>query len=329
MKTDRKSKDMTELLSVRDISRAADLLLQGEIVAFPTETVYGLGACIFMPDAVQKIFLAKGRPSDNPLIAHISNLSQLTSIAQNIPEDFFLLYQAFFPGPLTVVLKKTDAVPSLVSAGLDTIALRMPNHPIALAIIEKVGQPIVAPSANISGRPSSTAFEHVLHDFDGKIAAVVEGPSSEIGIESTVISLLGDVPTILRPGHITKQQIESVLKKPVRMAHVDKSCIGPVASPGMKYRHYAPDAPVKPFFSKKELLDYVGSAPSMARLLLSSFPLVEIKCCEYFSLSAKTLYAALRKADAQGFSEVLVLCDDSVIHDIALMNRLSRAAEIH
>lgn len=325
MKTD--TTGTTELLSSSDISRAAELLLQGEILAFPTETVYGLGALIFLPSAIEKIFIAKGRPSDNPLIAHISNLSQLTKIAKNIPDDFFLLYKAFFPGPLTVVLQKTDEVPSLVSAGLDSIALRMPSHPLALALIEKVGQPLVAPSANISGKPSSTEFNHVLHDFDGKISAIVKGDSSEIGIESTVISLLGDVPTILRPGHITKDQIQSVLKKPVAIASSDKT-EGPVLSPGMKYKHYAPDAPVQLFYSKEDLLEYLKVAPIASRMLLSSSPLGEIDSCEFFPLSAKTLYATLRRADAKGFSEVLVYCDKVITDDKALMNRLSRSAEI-
>ena len=326
MKTDTTS--TTEILSSSDISRAAELLLQGEIVAFPTETVYGLGACVFLPSAIEKIFIAKGRPSDNPLIAHISNLSQLTRIAKNIPDDFFLLYKAFFPGPLTVVLQKTDEVPSLVSAGLNSIALRMPSHPLALALIEKVGQPLVAPSANISGKPSSTEFTHVLHDFDGKISAIVNGPSSEIGIESTVISLLGDIPTILRPGHITKDQIQSVLKKTVAIASSDKTD-GPVVSPGMKYKHCAPEARVQLFYAKEDLLEYLKVTPSVYRMLLASSPLTEIKSCEVFSLSAKTLYAMLRKADAEGFSEVLVYCDEVIMHDRALMNRLSRSAEIH
>ena len=319
--------EITKKLSADETSQAAELLLQGKIVAFPTETVYGLGACIFLPEAIKKIFLAKGRPADNPLIAHVSNFSQIEEITQNIPNDFLPLYNAFFPGPLSIVLEKAEKVPSIVSGGINTIAFRMPNHPIALAIIEKVGQPIVAPSANISGKPSSTQFSHVLDDFDGKIGAIVEGSSSEIGIESTVISLINNTPIILRPGHITKEAIEAVLNKKVALTNNDKLSNSPVSSPGMKYRHYAPNAPTKLFFSKKELVNYLNSNPNPSRLLLSPSPLSEAKGCNHFPLSPKTLYAGLRKADSDGFSEVLILCNDSIANDQALMNRLFRATE--
>lgn len=318
----------TELLQEDQLERAAELLKQGEIVSFPTETVYGLGACIFSPKACEKIFIAKGRPCDNPLIAHISHFAQVEQIAKNLPEDFFLLYEAFFPGPLTVVLEKTEAVPSIVSAGLQSIAFRMPSHPTALKLIELVGEPLVAPSANLSGRPSSTDYRHVEHDFQGKIAAIVQGTSSEIGIESTVISLLGNQPVILRPGHITKQQIEKVLGKEVDVAKMNEKHSGPVLSPGMKYRHYAPEAKVFLFRSLHEIKEHVEKSPSFTkRLILSSEPNSSIKDCAYFPLSAKTLYAALRQADAERASEVLVLLNEKTLHNLALMNRLIKAAE--
>lgn len=319
----------TELFKEDELERAAELLKQGEIVSFPTETVYGLGACIFLPQAIEKIFIAKGRPSDNPLIAHINHFSQVEQIAKNIPEDFYLLYKAFFPGPLTVVLEKTDAVPSIVSAGLPSIAFRMPAHPIALKLIELVGQPLVAPSANLSGKPSSTDYKHVQHDFEGKIAAIVQGSSSEIGIESTVISLLGEKPVILRPGHITKEQIEKILGKEVGLAKMSKEHSGPVMSPGMKYRHYAPEAKVLLFYSLKEVEDHLEKSAFLAKRLFlsSSEPIKHIKDCAYFPLSAKTLYAALRHADAEKVSEVLVLVDGDILHNSALMNRLVKAAE--
>jgi len=317
----------TEILSEESIDRAAELLQEGEIVAFPTETVFGLGAAIFSPEAVAKIFLAKGRPSDNPLIAHISDLAQVEMIAQNIPEDFHLLAKAFFPGPLTVVLEKTDRVPSIVSGGLNTVAFRMPSHPVARKLIALIGQPIVAPSANISGKPSSTQLSHVLHDFNRKIAAIIEGVSSEIGIESTVISLMENVPIILRPGHITKEDIEKVLGKKVRVADSSKKISGPVSSPGMKYRHYAPTAPLKLFFTNDDLLVHLSKGPTGKRILLSPFVVEEAKSCIYAKLSTKNLYAALREADLQAVDEVLVFCDESAQKDAALMNRILKAAE--
>ncbi|MCX6990943.1 MAG: L-threonylcarbamoyladenylate synthase [Chlamydiae bacterium] len=318
---------LTEILSEESLDRAVELLQQGEIVAFPTETVFGLGAPIFSPEAIAKIFLAKGRPSDNPLIAHISDLSQVEMIAQNVPEDFHLLAKAFFPGPLTVVLEKTDRVPSIVSGGLNTVAFRMPSHPVARNLISLLGQPIVAPSANISGKPSSTSLAHVLHDFNGKIAAIIEGVSSEIGIESTVISLMENIPIILRPGHITKEEIEKVLGKEVRVADCSKKISGPVSSPGMKYRHYAPVAPLKLFFTKDDLLSHLENEPACKRLLLSPCVVEELKHCLYTTLSAKNLYAALRQADSEVVDEVLVFCDDTTQKDAALMNRILKAAE--
>jgi L-threonylcarbamoyladenylate synthase len=317
----------TEILSEESIDRGAELLQAGEIVAFPTETVFGLGAAIFSPEAVAKIFLAKGRPSDNPLIAHISDLKQVEMIVQNIPEDFHLLAKAFFPGPLTVVLEKTDRVPSIVSGGLNTVAFRMPSHPVALKLITLLGQPIVAPSANISGKPSSTSLSHVLHDFKGKIAAIIGGVSSEIGIESTVISLMEKVPIILRPGHITKEEIEKVLGKEVRVADYRKKIAGPVSSPGMKYRHYAPSAPVKLFFSKEEVLSHLEKTPFCKRILLAPSLLQECKDCIYTALSTKNLYAALRQADTESVDEVLVFCDGITQKNVALMNRILKAAE--
>ena len=207
--------DATERLSPDQLQRAADLLKAGHLVAFPTETVYGLGAPIFSPEAIQSIFKVKGRPADNPLIAHVSSVEQVSRIALEIPEAFYRLAEVFFPGPLTVVLKRRPDVPSIVSAGLETIAVRMPSHPIALKLISLVDEPLVAPSANLSGMPSSTQAEHVLDDFDGKIAAVVDGGKTEIGIESTVINLLGETPILLRPGSISKEALEKVLGYPI------------------------------------------------------------------------------------------------------------------
>lgn len=289
------------IFSPQEIQEAAELLKKGELVAFPTETVYGLGAPAFQPLAVAKIFETKGRPADNPLIVHLSNLEQLKRVAVDIPPDFYKLAAKFFPGPLTVVLKRHPSVPSLVSAGMNTIAVRMPSHPIAHALIDAVGEPIVAPSANLSGKPSSTSLEHVREDFEGIISGVIDGGSTQFGIESTVISLLSDPPVILRPGTITQEAMEEVLQKPIR----EKSAIDAILSPGMKYRHYAPHASVK---------------------LVMQEPAMHPKRLIVHHVSAETLYEVLRKADREGYEEIAIVCDQKIVKDKALMNRLMHAA---
>ncbi len=298
------------VFTAEQIDQAAALLKADEIVAFPTETVYGLGARIFSEPAVRKIFAAKNRPADNPLIVHISSLEQLAEIAEEIPSDFYRLAEAFFPGPLTVILKRKEGVPALISAGLDTIAVRMPAHPLARALIERVGEPLAAPSANLSGKPSATCLEHVLEDFAGKIAGAVDGGTTELGIESTVISLVsGAKPLLMRPGIITKQEIETVLQKEIEICTPGK---GQTPSPGMKYRHYAPKAPIFLFKSEDELHHYLANAMPRKRMTLSR-------------VSASTLYASLRLADRQEVEEILVLCEKEVQANTALMNRLEKA----
>ena len=293
-----------------ELSTAAELLKKGEIIAFPTETVYGLGAPIFNTQAIAKIFAAKGRPSDNPLIAHIAAKEDLQRIAIDIPDEAYLLIDAFFPGPLTLILFRHLDVPDIVSAGLPTIAVRMPSHPIALELIRLTGQPLVAPSANLSGKPSSTTAQHVLDDLHGRIAGVIDGGPCSLGIESTVIKL-GAQPLILRPGSITASQIEDVLKRKVEI--YDKQSAGPVPSPGMKYRHYAPKASLKLFTDEEELYAHVDAEPGIKRLILSK-------------VSAKELYALLRQADQENYKEIAILCDEETAKDIALMNRLKHAA---
>lgn len=308
----------TEVLQENQLNRAAELMLSGHVVAFPTETVYGLGAPIFCEETVRKIFLAKGRPSDNPLIAHVSSMAMVEQIAREIPQDFYTLSDAFFPGPLTLVLKKHTNVPASVSAGLDTIALRMPSNEIARALIDKVAEPIVAPSANLSGRPSSTNHLHVIEDFDRKIAAVIASSPSEIGIESTVVSLLEEVPVILRPGHITASDLQEVLGKPVQYhKSLQGGAIkGPVASPGMKYRHYAPNANVILFFEEESMQDYI-SKNAYKKLFILFENMV----------TSKHLYAHFRSADLEGCDEVLLHCSDRVQKDLGLMNRILKASE--
>lgn len=298
------------LLPKHQIPDAVKLLREGKLVAFPTETVYGLGAPIFSPDLIEEIFKAKGRPHDNPLIVHISNFEQLALIAQNIPEDFYRLADAFFPGPLTVILEKKKEVPEVVSGGLSTIGVRMPKNGIALELIEGVGVPLVAPSANLSGRPSATKASHVLDDFGDKIGGVIDGGACEFGIESTVLTLSPE-PRIFRPGAISRAAIEEVLGREVAIAST--SCAKP-PSPGMKYRHYAPKGVVRLFRSMEKLREHEREKPSISRLVLER--VVE-----------KELYSSLREGDTQGCDEILVFCDRSTLQNEALMNRLMRASQ--
>ncbi|MCX6989189.1 MAG: L-threonylcarbamoyladenylate synthase [Chlamydiae bacterium] len=317
----------TQLLGDSEVRIAVDYLKKGHVVAFPTETVYGLGAPIFAEASIAKIFQVKGRPSDNPLIAHISQVDQVQQIAVDIPDDFYLLAQEFFPGPLTVVLRKHQNVPLIASAGLSSIGVRMPNHPLALQLIQELGQPIVAPSANLSGKPSATTYQHVLDDFKGKIAAVLCSLPCLIGLESTVLSLIGDHPVILRPGQITLEQIKSVLKKEVSVVQGCSIGQGPILSPGMKYRHYAPKAPVKLFFLREDLDRYLTIQPMIKRLLLLNERVEISSYINIMPLTANLLYAALRTADDNAVCEVLALCDPTVQADCSLMNRLAKASQ--
>lgn len=306
------------------ITRAAELLRSGEIIGIPTETVYGLGACIFNEKAVQKIYEAKGRPQDNPLIAHIAAIEDVERIVIDIPDEFYRLAEAFFPGALTVILKKRKEVPSIVSAGLDTIAVRMPAHEVALRIITKAGEPLVAPSANRSGKPSPTTAQHVFDDMNGRIAAIVDGGKCRVGIESTIIDILGEIPVIVRPGSITREDIESVLGKRVIMYSGEETAV-PIA-PGMKYRHYAPQATVKLKKSWDEVLEEIETNPNYKRLILAvENPPSELKNL-VLPLSSETIYAEFRRADAESFQEILILCSDTVQSNTALMNRIAKAA---
>lgn len=226
------------------IEEAADILRKSGIVAFPTETVYGLGADALNPSAVRKIFEAKGRPQDNPLIIHVSGLD-LSLYAQDIPSKAKQLMERFWPGPLTIILKKTDLIPSETSAGLDSVGIRMPSNPVAKSLIEALGRPIAAPSANISGRPSPTNFERCVEDLDGKADMIIGDGSSIVGLESTIVDYSVHPPRLLRPGYITYEQLLETdpdvvyeeAKTRVEEAEAPKA-------PGMKYRHYAPQAPM-------------------------------------------------------------------------------------
>lgn len=310
---------MTELLLPEQIQRAASLLKENEIIAFPTETVYGLGARLFSSEALQKIYAAKQRPPDNPLIVHIASIKEVERIARDIPPLFYPLAEAFFPGPLTLILKRAANVPDLVSAGLDTIAIRMPSHPIAQALIERVGEPVAAPSANLSGRPSSTSAQHVLEDFTGMIAAVIDGGPSQLGIESTVVSLVsGDRPLLLRPGVITKYALENVCGKVEERR--DREDV--ILSPGTRYRHYAPKTPMLLLYSEQELLAYLTLAPAKKRLLLAHRAPSHPMGVEFCALNIQNFYSSLRLADREEYEEILVLWDTDLEGEVALKNRL-------
>jgi L-threonylcarbamoyladenylate synthase len=236
-------KYVDNIKSYPQISQAAQFLKKNEVVAFPTETVYGLGGNAESDEAVQKIFEAKGRPSDNPLIIHIAEINQLHRFVENIPENARLLMETFWPGPLTLVLNKRAGILSeKATAGLSTVAVRMPDHPVALAVIKESGLPIAAPSANRSGKPSPTTAKHVADDLNGRIAGIVDGGRTGVGVESTVLDCTEQVPVILRPGGITKEQIEKVIG-PVKVDPALLDTGQAPKSPGMKYRHYAPNAP--------------------------------------------------------------------------------------
>lgn len=226
------------------MKEAAALIRKGELVAFPTETVYGLGADALHPQAAKKIYAAKGRPSDNPLIVHISKFEDLVSIAREVPVQAKKLSEAFWPGPLTMIVWKNEKVPYETTGGMDTVAVRMPNHPIALGLIQESGCLIAAPSANTSGKPSPTEASHVALDMNDRIPMILDGGPVGIGIESTIVDLTEDVPMILRPGYITKEMLEDVLGEEVR---IDPGIIASDSgrkpkAPGMKYKHYAPKA---------------------------------------------------------------------------------------
>lgn len=226
------------------MDRAGKLIAEGELVAFPTETVYGLGGDALDPDASRKIYAAKGRPSDNPLIVHIAEFDDMKRVAREVPEQARKLADAFWPGPLTMIVWKSDAVPEATTGGMQTVAVRMPNHPVALELIRRSGCLIAAPSANTSGRPSPTEAQHVAEDLSGKIAMILDGGPVGIGIESTIIDLTEEKPMILRPGYITPEMLSKVLQEEVV---IDPGIIAAddtrkPKAPGMKYKHYAPKA---------------------------------------------------------------------------------------
>ena len=314
------------------LAQAGEILRGGGLVAFPTETVYGLGANALDNDAVEKIYSAKGRPSDNPLIVHVHDLAQLGEIVQ-VNDTAHKLIQAFWPGPLTLVLPSLDKVAKRVSGGLDTVAVRMPKNKVAQAFLQTCNLPVAAPSANISGRPSPTDSAHVIADLDGRIDAIIDGGSCDFGIESTVLDVVGDVPIILRPGSITAKDIACVVGdvKAATMAD-EQSDIAP-KSPGMKYKHYAPMAKVIAFEGNlKQAQDaihsIIGGKKTGVFCRKNIYPNVDhvIEWGMDMQGAAHLLFSALREFDDRGVD--LILCepmDHTPLGD-SIRNRLYKAA---
>ena len=327
----------TLYLNKSQTDEAANILKNGGIVAIPTETVYGLAANAFNESAVKNIFKAKGRPSDNPLIVHISKINDIFKVVSEFSEKAQKLAEKFWPGPLTMILPKNENVPYCVTGGMNSVAVRFPNHETARMIIEKSGVPLVAPSANISGRPSPTKFEHVVNELSGKVDAVIDGGDCKVGVESTVLSLLNETPIILRPGLITKEEISNVIDKveisPLVLKAPEKG--EKMISPGMKYKHYSPETEVVMISgSSKNYSQYVNSRASEnsgALCFEEDIPFLKVPYISYGKRNcpeeqAKNLFDALRKSDKLNVNTVYAHFESEDEVSAAICNRLIRAA---
>ena len=332
----------TQYFSVTDprdpaLKTVGAILRNGGLAAIPTETVYGLAASALDDDAVRGIFNAKGRPADNPLIVHISDLSQWDALVTEIPDNAKRLAAAYWPGPLTIILPKSERVSSVVSGGLSTVAVRMPSHPIARAVIDAAGVPLAAPSANTSGKPSPTAAQHVKDDLDGKIDCIVDAGPCPIGVESTVVSLAGEKPRLLRPGGVTPEMLEAVLGE----IDIDDAVFHRLAddetaaSPGMKYKHYAPAARVtilKGSFAQFRQYVDAHKAPGTMALCFAGeenalpVPAIAFGKADDGSTQAARIFAALRELDKRGATTVFARYPQIDGVGLAVFNRLVRAA---
>lgn len=328
---------ITGTLQTEDIERAARVLRAGGLCALPTETVYGLAGNALDKHTVDKIFAVKGRPSDNPLIVHIASISDLEALVREIPQTAQAVFQRFWPGPLTVVLPKSGRVPENISGGLDTVAVRMPGNDIMRAVIRVCGFPLAAPSANLSGSPSPTRAEHVLADLDGRIDMIVDGGPCDCGLESTVLSLCGDRPRILRPGAVTHEQLLAVLPDTIldegTTAKLQKGA-RPV-SPGMKYRHYAPKTRLILVHERsKAFVDFVNALGGDGIYALCFDEDIENLTVPYISLGpagdctahARNLYDALRSLDDKRARTAYTRAPETRGMGLALYNRLIHAA---
>ncbi|WP_163539112.1 L-threonylcarbamoyladenylate synthase [Gracilibacillus sp. YIM 98692] len=319
------------------LQEAAQCLQQGEVVAFPTETVYGLGADATNEEAVKKIFQAKGRPADNPLIVHVHHPIQIRQYVEEIPPLAQKLIDHFMPGPFTIILKSNGKAAHTVTAGLDTVAIRIPDHPVSQALLETAQLPLAAPSANLSGKPSPTNADHVYQDLNGRIAGIIDGGATGVGLESTVVDGTQDTPVILRPGGVTKEEIEQVtgqLEQNKSFTQVEKQ----PKSPGMKYNHYEPDAPLQLIdgsstFFQQQINQYHKEGKKVG--VIASSPLSEelqaddLYVCgssDHLQEVAAKLYYALRYFNDKPVD--IILCETFPTEGVgeAIMNRLTKAA---
>ncbi len=319
----------------KSVNAASEILKNGGIVAIPTETVYGLAASAFDDNAIKSVFTAKGRPQDNPLIVHISSLSMLSRVAVDVPETAYILADKFWPGPLTLILPKNEKIAKSVSAGLSTVAVRFPSEKIATDIISKADLPLAAPSANLSGRPSPTTANHVIADLNGKIDGIVIGNDCEVGVESTVVSLVTNPPRLLRPGAVTFEQLLTVIPD----LSVDKAVLSEpekdekVASPGMKYKHYAPKTETYLVegdnFAFAEFVNKKKNAVSVCfeedAELITGKKIIYGKMTDTKTL-AKNVFSVLRTVDTLGVDTVFVHAPEKSGVGLAVYNRLIRAA---
>ncbi len=337
-KTTRIIEVVPEKFSMLQLSEAVKLLREGKVVAFPTETVYGLGANALDESAVKKIYVAKGRPSDNPSIVHVCSEEQLNEVVRGVPPKAHVLIKKFWPGPLTIVLKKSKKISSAATGGLDTVAVRMPSHKVALALIKEYGFPIVAPSANSSGNPSPTTADHVYADLFGRIPLIIDGGKCEVGLESTVISFVSAegkdlaVPILFRPGKVSVEEIEEVIGKIIvpssaaNAKHIEKPL-----SPGMKYKHYSPKAEVIVILPGKDFVKKVfeiGAGKDIG--VLSFTKRVDVDREFFFGGNvesyAKALFEAFRVFDNKGVELIIAEGVSEKGLGLALMDRLKRAS---
>ena len=325
------------------LREAGRIIRDGGLVAFPTETVYGLGGDALNKESSRKIYEAKGRPSDNPLIIHISNMDDLKPIVEEIPEDVYRLAEAFWPGPLTIIMKKSVLVPKETTGGLDTVAVRMPSHPVARKFIEYAGGYVAAPSANVSGRPSPTRAKYVIEDMTGRIDMILDGDGIDIGLESTIVDMTGEVPMILRPGYITLDMLQKVLGQvDTDKTILDINCKEPPKAPGMRYRHYAPKGQLtivegdvertiekineltRQAHIKGEKVGIIGTEETRMKYQGDSIKSVGKRRDE--EAIARTLYAILREFDDEDVTVIYSESFSECSMGQAIMNRLLKAA---
>lgn len=328
----------TRVIKPCDVAVAGEIIKNGGVVSFPTETVYGLGASAFCPEAVKKIFIAKSRPSDNPLIVHICRKEQIEEIAKDISCEAKKLIDTFMPGPFTIILKKKSIIPDIVSAGLDSVGIRFPMHKTALAFIEAAEVPVAAPSANLSGKPSPTKAKHVIEDMWGRIDAIIDGEACDVGVESTIVDATGDTPCLLRPGGITYDELKAVVPN----IKIDKNVFESVSleekpkCPGMKYKHYSPKAEVVVVEGSQD--DVQNKIKELVKLeegktigILTMFGAVYddgimIKAGASGKEYAKNLFDSLRTFDELGVDKVFAEFCDNDGYGLAVRNRLYKAA---